>query len=165
MSNLLNLLQRYSDSGNSTLGLMLTGYSGNGALKFSGYTLEDEAREIKVLGETRIPAGYYELKPRQVISGKTLEYREKYDWFTWHIEIMDVRNFSFAYVHIGNKDKDTDGCVLIADNANNNQIAEGLISSSTECFKRWYLRHMKHFDEGGKAFLRIRDENFLSPGA
>ena len=33
--------------------------------KFLAYTLEDEQRDVKVWGETRIPAGTYKLKLRE----------------------------------------------------------------------------------------------------
>ena len=37
-----------------------------GKRTFLAYTLEDEQRDVKVYGETRIPAGTYKLKLRTV---------------------------------------------------------------------------------------------------
>jgi len=51
-------LQRFHDSGQSTLGLLSVND------QFLCFTLEDEGREIKVKGETRIPAGRYQIKLR-----------------------------------------------------------------------------------------------------
>ena len=150
-----NLLQRYSDNGESTLGLWFTDR------KFDGYTLEDEGRIIKVMGETRIPAGIYELMLRKELSPKTQDYRNRFPWFTWHIEITDVPGFKFVYTHVGNDDDDTDGCPLKGDNVNNNQIIDGFVGQSVPNFKRWYMKVMPHLDAGGKSYLTVRDEEYL----
>lgn len=150
-----NLLQRYSDNKESTLGLWFM----DG--KFDGYTLEDEARTVKVSGETRIPAGVYELRLREVMSQMTEKYRAKYPWFTWHIEIMAVPGFQYVYVHIGNIDDDTDACILRGDTTNNNNVSTGFIGQSVPSFERWYKRMQPHLASGGQAYLTIRDEDRL----
>lgn len=165
MDALVNLLQRYSDDGQSTLGVMFTSRQASPLImELSGYTLEDEFRSVKVPGETRISAGYYELKEHKILTPKTQEYRDKYPWFIWHIEVMDVPNFSNVYVHIGNRDTDTDGCILLASTTNDNIAGDGFIGGSTQEFQRWYTRHVNHFLQGGQAFLRVRDEDYLFQG-
>jgi hypothetical protein len=154
-----NILQRYSDNGDDTLGLMFSGEEYN--LSLAGHTLEDEKRLIKVKGETRIKAGKYKLKLRKVDSPLTLKYRARFSWFTWHIQIMEVSRFNYVYVHIGNDDDDTDACVLIGDGANNNMIAPGFISNSALAYERWYMRHQGHLEAGGEAFIEIRDEDWI----
>lgn len=163
MNNLLNVLQRYSDSGKSTLGLMLTGLEGDtNKATLSGYTLEPPHQDgPKVEGNTRIPAGDYELAFHEVESPKTLEYRQKYSWFTFHIEVKNVPNFEDVYVHIGNKVADTKACVLLASTTDDNLQIDGYIGGSTDEFERWYKTHYDHFAKGGKAFLRVRDETYL----
>ena len=52
---------RFSSQNDSTLGLLFDVTHGR---KFLCFTLEDEARDTKVMGETRIPAGIYDLKLR-----------------------------------------------------------------------------------------------------
>lgn len=149
------ILQRYSDNRESTLGLLF--------LKGSGlfcYTLEDEFRAVKVAKETRIPAGFYELGLRQEQTPMTIRYQQKYPWFKKHIEILKVPNFTGVYIHIGNKDTDTDGCLLLGDVANNNKVGQGEITQSTIAFKRFYDKVYPHL-ESGKAFIEIRDENKL----
>jgi hypothetical protein len=74
------ITQRYSDGGDSTLGLLFI----DG--QFNGYTLEDEHRDVKVADETRIPAGRYEIKFREAAASKMNQrYQSKYPWFTWHL--------------------------------------------------------------------------------
>lgn len=155
---LLNILQRFSDSGKSSLGLLFLGEPGR--LSFCSYTLEDEARALKVKGETRIPAGYYELKLRKDESPLTKKYRDRFPWFTWHIQVMDVPGFEYVYIHIGNTEQDTDACILLGDGANNNTVKDGFISGSVEAYERWYKKVSQHLLDG-QAFIEIRDEREL----
>ena len=133
MSDLVTLdVYRYSDNGNSTLSLLFV----NGA--FFCHSLEDEHRDEKVKGETRIPAGTYMLGVQENATPLTKRYRSKYDWFENHLHVKDVPNFESIYIHIGNDEKTTDGCLVVADSANNNTITKGFIGSSTPAFKRLY---------------------------
>ena len=65
---------RFSSHSDSTLGLLFDVTEGR---KFLCFTLEDEARDTKVMAETRIPAGTYELKLRTV-GGYHERYAKKY---------------------------------------------------------------------------------------
>ena len=77
------------------------------------YTLEDEFREIKISGETRIPADTYELKLRTEGS-LTKRYEARFpDIHEGMIWLQNVPGFSWIYLHCGNDDDDTDGCVLV----------------------------------------------------
>lgn len=157
------ILQRYNDNRKSTLGLLLKKvlFGTQERLVLQAYTMEDEYREEKVMAETRIPAGFYELIIHQDETPKTKKYQAKYEWFKKHIEIKNVPNFVGVYIHIGNYDTDTEGCILLGDSADNNSITEGAISGSTAAFKRFYDEVYSHLEEGGKAHLEIRDEKFL----
>lgn len=154
------ILQRFSDNRTSTLGLLLKVTSLNRPL-FQGYTLEDEFRPSKVKGETRIPAGKYEIVIQTIDTPKTFQYRQKYSWFFNHLMLKDVPGFVGIYIHIGNDDTDTDGCLLLGDNADNNVIGPGSISNSTACFIRFYTEVFDHLKSGKKAFVDIRDETKL----
>jgi len=152
----LNLiLQRYSDNGDSTQGLLHLIENNN--LRFLNYTLEDEHREVKIKGETCVPSGLYEVKQRKALSPMTERYRGRYSWFDWHLELQDVEGFQNIYIHIGNKDEDTDGCILVQDQANNNMIGKGFNSSSAPAFERLYNLIRSELNDGGKVFIRIRD--------
>jgi hypothetical protein len=133
MDNEMNLeLLRFNDNNESTIGLLFL----NG--KFFCYTLEDEHRDIKVRGETRIPEGHYKLGLRKEDTPLTLSYRKKHTFFKYHIEVLNVPNFSGIYIHPGNNDAHTDGCILVGNNLNNNRKAKGLLSDSTTAWKELY---------------------------
>ncbi len=77
------------------------------------YTCEDERREVKVAGETRIPAGEYQIRLRRE-GGMVRRYDKRFapfhDGMLW---LQDVPNFEYVYIHVGNTDDDTEGCILV----------------------------------------------------
>ena len=81
--------------------------------EFECMTLEDEARTVKVMHETRIPAGEYKILLQQ--DGEmTKKYAKKF--LSTHkgmLWLQDVPGFSSIYIHIGNTDEDTSGCILV----------------------------------------------------
>ena len=153
------ILQRFSDNRDSTLGILLKAQPTNQGAKlvFQGYTLEDEFRDEKVMKETRIPAGTYTIDVQPADTALTLKYRAKYPWFKKHLEIKNVPGFMGVYLHIGNFDADTAGCILIGDNADNNTIGPGSISNSTAAFKRFYESVYPHLP----ITLIVKDEKEL----
>lgn len=157
------LLQRFSDNREDTLGLMLKeiDVSGKTALHFAAFTLEDQFQETKVMKETRIPAGFYELILNKADTPLTLKYRAKYPFFQYHIQVSNVQGFQGVYIHVGNSDDHSEGCILLGDAANNNSIAAGMITNSIQAWTRFYKEVSQHLEGGGKVHLEIRDENKL----
>lgn len=140
------VVDRFYDNGQSTIGMMLI------EGKFEAFTLEDEARTKKVAGETRIPAGLYFVEFQKIVTPKTISYRNRYDWFTFHIQIKNVPGFTNVYIHVGNYDTDTDGCVLLGSTADSDN---GSIGRSTPTFKRFYEKVSKVLEAGEQVSLRI----------
>jgi hypothetical protein len=75
-------------------------------------TLEDGAREHKVAGETRIPAGEYQLELRTE-GGMHARYSARYSWHRGMIWLRRVPLFEWVYIHPGNTPADTLGCILV----------------------------------------------------
>lgn len=151
--------QRYSDNGNSSQGIVCE--KQHPKPLFQCYTMEDEHRNIKMAGETRIPEGLYEVKYRKVLSPLTQKYRNKFQWFKWHLELQNVQGFSYVYLHIGNTEKNSDGCILISNTANNNQVARGFNGESTAAFEMLYGKIISELDYGNKVWWEVRNENQL----
>lgn len=145
-------LRRYSENGESTLSTMFWG------TEFLNHAIEDGFNAVKIKGRTRIPAGRYKLVIRKVLSPKTKQYREKFPWFEFHIEIVDVPGYNYIYIHIGNTSRDTLGCVLTADSANNNQVENGFAGNSTKAFKRFYKRFYPKLKAEKEIYINIIDE-------
>lgn len=119
------------------------------------FTLEDEYRDKKVKGQTRIPKGRYEVKFREVVSPLTKKYRDKFTWFTYHLEIIGVPNYNYVYIHIGNKDDHTDACLLLGDTLTNNQYEDGFLGKSTQAFERVYKKVSSVLRKGQRVFIDI----------
>lgn len=151
------ILQRFSDNRDSTLGILIK-VSSTGKPLFQAYTLEDEYRDAKVSKETRIPAGKYEIVIQQTDTPLTKKYQAKYAWFKKHLMLKDVPGFVGIYIHVGNTDADSAGCVLLGDNADNNVIGPGSVSNSTASFMRFYKELFPMLEKKGSAFIEIRDE-------
>mgnify|MGYP003669639374 FL=1 len=128
---------RFSSQEDSTSGLLFE-ISDLGR-KFLCYTLEDERRALKVKGETRVPAGTYNIKLRKE-GGFHARYTKKYGGFhRGMLHICDVPNFEWILLHTGNTDEHTAGCLIVGDSQENNIIIkDGFIGKSGNAYKRIY---------------------------
>ena len=118
---------------------------------FFCFTLEDQAQEMKIAGETRIGAGNYPVTLNKNVTPLTQKYRTKFGWFDYHIQINDVPNFSWIYFHIGNTDRDSSGCVLLGEVASKN----GTIGRSTQAFTEFYKMVHEWLSDGHTVNLTI----------
>jgi hypothetical protein len=116
------------------------------------WTLEDVKRAHKVHGQTRIPAGCYNLELRTE-GGMTQRYENRFpDMHQGMVWLRHVPFFDFIYIHIGNTAKDTEGCILVGLARNEDRIV-----SSVAAYKLIYPRIVKSIlDEG--CCLIIHDE-------
>lgn len=90
------LVERFDSGSEDTLGRLYI----NG--KLMCFTLEDQYREVKVKGDTRIPSGTYKVDFYNSPShGKN------------SLIIKDVPGFSYILIHPGNTEDDTAGCLLV----------------------------------------------------
>jgi len=110
---------RFSESKEDTLGLLFWGG------RFKCFTLEDEFRAVKVMGETRIPEGEYQLQLRK--AGRL--HKIFSDRWSWHdkgmIWLRRVPNFKWIYFHPGVNSGHTEGCILVGDQPVTNTINPG----------------------------------------
>lgn len=152
-------LTRYAHEDETTSSLVAINEDGTGAkgsIHFC-FGLEDQKQfNGKVMGETRIPEGEYELELREEMTPLTEKYRTRFHWFTYHIQIKNVPNFRFIYIHIGNTDDDTDGCVLLGDVAYNDpKDFESTIGKSTQAFERFYKKVAHKLRNGERVTIKI----------
>jgi len=139
---------RVSSGKDSTSGMLFE--VDNNTRTFLAYTLEDEQRDVKVWGETRIPAGTYKLKLRKE-GGFHTRYLGKYG-DTFHkgmIHVQDVPGFEYILWHTGNTDEHTAGCLILGNTQTNNRIAkDGFIGSSVDAYKFVYPRVAAAIESG-----------------
>lgn len=108
-------LERFEESNDATISrLLLPKHEGEPGNPKVYYAVEDQAQTgEKVPGETRIPAGRYKIKLRRD-GGMVKKYDARFtdinhDGMLW---LQDVPDFEFVYIHIGNTDDDSRGCIL-----------------------------------------------------
>ena len=123
---------RFNSSDDFTSGLLFD--VTDNKRKFLCYTLEDQAQTTKVYGETRIPAGTYNLTLRTE-GGFHTRYLAKFggEFHKGMIYVNDVPDFEYILWHIGNTDDDTAGCLLLGKTQQAN-----FIGSSGDAYKDVY---------------------------
>ncbi len=142
-------LNRHTATDDFTEGVL---HYGNN-LEFACDTLEDEFREIKVAGETRIPAGEYILGWNGRETDFTKKYRSRFPkFFQWHLELKNVPEFSGIYIHPGNTDMDTAGCPLLGI-----KKRSGALSNSVQEWAKFYKWCQPLLDAGETIRVQIKN--------
>jgi len=146
---------RFSSQKDSTNGLLFDVTDGR---KFLCYTLEDEYREEKEYGETRIPAGTYRITLRKVggFHGRYLKkYGEMHKGMLW---VRDVPNFEYILIHTGNTDEHTAGCLLLGNTQQANfGSSNGFVGSSVDAYKRVYPPIAEALEKGEEVKITYID--------
>lgn len=120
---------------------------------FLSFTLEDEHRSEKVMGETRIPAGRYNITLRSV-GGFHQRYSDKFpDMHKGMLWVRDVPGFEYILIHIGNTDEHTAGCLLVGNSAD----MKGFIGKSTAAYKNIYPDVAQALLDGEEVWITYKD--------
>lgn len=146
---------RFSSQKDSTLGLLFE--VTDAKREFLCYTLEDEYRDDKVMHETRIPAGTYEITLRTV-GGFNSRYSDRFagihKGMLW---VRDIPGFEYILIHCGNDDDDTSGCLLLGNTQTENLISDGFVGSSSVAYKRVYTKVADVLEKGEKVEISYID--------
>lgn len=147
---------RFSSQKDSTNGLLFD--ISEGKRVFLCYTLEDEHREEKVSGETRVPAGTYQVTLRTV-GGFHARYQKKYgSMHKGMLWVRDVPGFEYILIHTGNTDEHTAGCLLVGNSQQANfGNSDGMVGSSVNAYKRIYPPIAKAIEEGEEVVITYTD--------
>lgn len=148
-------LWRFSSEHNDTLGLLMAGSPVPGE-HFRCFTLEDEGRDEKVPGKTRIPAGRYEIKLRKA-GGMNGRYSERWDWHRGMLHLQDVPGFEWIYIHPGNRHEHTEGCILVGNGCQSNIGDDGAVTNSVAAYRTLYLEICSMLARGRRVFIEIVD--------
>ena len=117
----------------------------NGILLIDGifecYTLEDQYQAVKVMHETCIPEGTYDIKFRKT-GGFHAKYTERYkNAHHGMLHIQDVPNFTYILIHTGNTDEHTSGCLIVGETQQDLEVSkDGFIGSSAVAYKKMYAK-------------------------
>ncbi len=150
------LLTRFATGLESTLGVLHRTYDTQIPKRFRCFTLEDQPNEPKIPGETRIPAGYYRIKLRED-SPMARRYANRFPWHRGMLWLQNVPDFTYVYIHVGNDDDDTEGCILVGDGAQSNRDEDGMVTSSVRAYRRLYREVINAINVGEPVWLKIED--------
>lgn len=155
-------LLRYSKANNSSQSLLFVRNSiSDGQPLFFSHVIEDDDTGAK--GDKRIPSGTYTLKIHASETPKTLIFRKAWPWFTFFIEVVGIPGFDLVFVHSGNDQKDTEGCLLLNDVMGNNSIqVEKEGSLSNQACKRFYDLVYPMLEKGEKITITVKDETEIA---
>ncbi|HSR53818.1 MAG TPA: DUF5675 family protein [Acidobacteriota bacterium] len=143
------VLQRLAHDAHSTLGLLYI----DGVLRCA--VLEDEPREVKVPGETRIPAGRYRIDLRTE-GGMHSRYQRRFSrLYKGMLWLRDVPGFEWIYIHVGNTHEDSRGCPLVGFQADLRRPFRVLQS---EAAYRDIYPAIAEAAQAGDAWIEVRDE-------
>jgi len=146
---------RFSSQKDSTLGLLFE--VTDAKREFLCYTLEDEYRDDKVMHETRIPAGTYEITLRTV-GGFNSRYSDRFaDIHKGMLWVRDIPGFEYILIHCGNDDDDTSGCLLLGNTQTENIMSDGFVGSSSVAYKRIYTKVADVLEKGEKVEISYID--------
>jgi len=129
---------------------------------FECYTLEDQYQAVKVMHETCIPEGTYDIQFRKT-GGFHAKYSERYKNAHYGmLHIQDVPNFTYILIHTGNTDEHTSGCLIVGETQQDLEISkDGFIGSSTTAYKKMYAKVAAQLLQGKKVTIEYTTINKL----
>lgn len=118
--------------------------------QFECFTLEDKVRAVKIPGRTAIPAGTYEVR---------LTFSPRFQRVVPALE--NVPEFSGIRIHPGNTAGDTEGCILVGQ-----QAGKDVISNSRAAYSQLFEK-LQAGTEAGQVFIDIVNgaQAAAAPGA
>ena len=129
---------------------------------FECYTVEDQYQAVKVMHETCIPEGTYDIKFRKV-GGFNERYSKRYKNAHYGmLHLQDVPNFTYILIHGGNTDEHTSGCLIVGETQQDLDISkDGFISRSQVAYKKLYDKVAKQLLQGNEVSIEYTTINKL----
>ena len=111
---------------------------------FECYSLEDQYQAVKVMHETCIPEGTYDIKFRTV-GGFHEKYKKRYgNEHYGMLHLQDVPNFTYILIHAGNTDEHTSGCLIVGETQQDLDLSDdGFIGHSGVAYSKLYKKVAK----------------------
>ena len=132
---------------------------------FECYTVEDQYQAVKVMHETCVPEGTYDIKFRKV-GGFNERYSKRYKNAHYGmLHLQDVPNFTYILIHAGNTSDDSSGCILTTTTQTDLDSAKaGFGGQSQLAYKRMYDKVAKVLLQGKKVEIEITTIDKLFEG-
>jgi hypothetical protein len=122
--------------------------------KFECYTLEDQYQAVKVMHETCIPEGEYDIQFRKT-GGFHTRYSAKYGNSHYGmLHLQDVPGFTYILIHSGNTDEHTSGCLIVGETQQDLDLGkDGFVGQSVKAYKSMYRKVANELLQGKKVSI------------
>ncbi len=122
--------------------------------KFECYTLEDQYQAVKVMHETCIPEGEYDIQFRKT-GGFHTRYSAKYGNSHYGmLHLQDVPGFTYILIHSGNTDEHTSGCLIVGETQQDLDLGkDGFVGQSVRAYKAMYRKVANELLQGKKVSI------------
>lgn len=164
------IVDRYKSEADWTLSEFIINGLNNVVKK--GFGVEDEKRDVKVAGETRIDNDVYEIEFVDSPTFSSSYYMDKDGYLSQvkterfnkpHLllHVMNVKNFLAILWHWGNTDKDTRGCYIVGSTLATFDKRKGVGGSRAkyvEIYPVIYQLYIARKAQGLKTFVEYRDK-------
>ena len=122
--------------------------------KFECYTLEDQYQAVKVMHETCIPEGEYDIQFRKT-GGFHTRYSAKYGNSHYGmLHLQDVPGFTYILIHSGNNDEHTSGCLIVGETQQDLDLGkDGFVGQSVKAYKAMYRKVANELLQGKKVSI------------
>jgi hypothetical protein len=122
--------------------------------KFECYTLEDQYQAVKVMHETCIPEGEYDIQFRKT-GGFHTRYSAKYgNSYYGMLHLQDVPGFTYILIHSGNTDEHTSGCLIVGETQQDLDLGkDGFVGQSVKAYKAMYRKVANELLQGKKVSI------------
>lgn len=132
---------------------------------FECYTLEDQYQAVKVMHETCIPEGTYDIKFRKE-GGFHSKYSARYKNAHYGmLHLQDVPNFTYILIHSGNTDEHTSGCLIVGETQQDLDLSkDGFIGHSGTAYKKMYAKVAGQLLQGKDVTIEYTTINKLLEG-
>jgi len=119
------------------------------------YTCEDQYQVEKVMHETCIPEGRYQIKLRDA-GGMTKLYSKAYPFHRGMLHLQDVPGFEWIYIHVGNDDDDTSGCILVGQGIKTVNSESRIVSgTSVPAYTELYNLILLAMERGEEVWIEV----------
>lgn len=104
--------------------------------------------------DNHIQTGRFEIKLRTENSPMNTQYATKFSDHQGMLWLQNVFGRTYIYIHIGNRKKHSDGCILVGASAMK-KGGEQFIGNSTDTYKRLYDQIIEAIDDGDDVFITV----------
>ena len=147
------VLQRYDQGDHSTAGLLFIDKV------FQCHVLEDVER-AEMLGDKLLTqSGTYKIGFKEQQTVLTEQYRERFPWFHWHLEVKDVPRLKYVYLHVANREVDKSGCLMVGYGVEHDPVNRGVkhMIESRKAYEQLYKKIRRVLLKGDEVTIQIKD--------